>query len=115
MQRLQRKRTRGWRKPENAVIVSRPSKYGNPFSILLNGIRPHPTLLVSTHRLWLDGRLPWGIAKLFFTTFADVPTPPSAEQIRRDLAGKDLLCFCAEGSPCHADNLLRIANGDTDA
>ena len=29
--RIQRKRTKGWRKPENTVNVCRPSKWGNPF------------------------------------------------------------------------------------
>ena len=28
-QRIQRKRTRGWRMPEGAVYVGRPSKWGN--------------------------------------------------------------------------------------
>lgn len=30
-QRIQRKRTRGWRMPEGAVYVGRGSKFGNPF------------------------------------------------------------------------------------
>ena len=29
--RIQRKRTKGWRKPEGAVYVGRPSKWGNPY------------------------------------------------------------------------------------
>ncbi|XEY15239.1 DUF4326 domain-containing protein (plasmid) [Azospirillum sp. HJ39] len=28
-----------------------------------------------------------------------------------ELRGKNLACFCAEGSPCHRDVLLRLANG----
>ena len=31
--RIQLKRTKGWRKPEGAVVVSRPSRWGNPFAI----------------------------------------------------------------------------------
>lgn len=30
--RIQRKRTKGWRMPEGAVYVGRPTKWGNPFS-----------------------------------------------------------------------------------
>lgn len=30
-QRIQLKRTPGWRKPEGVIVVSRPSKWGNPF------------------------------------------------------------------------------------
>ena len=37
--RIQLRRTKGWRLPDNAVIVSRPSKWGNPFRIGINGTR----------------------------------------------------------------------------
>ncbi len=30
-QRIQRKRTKGWRMPDGAVYVGRPTKWGNPF------------------------------------------------------------------------------------
>ena len=33
MKRIQRQRTKGWRMPENAVYVGRPSLWGNPFPI----------------------------------------------------------------------------------
>ncbi len=33
-QRIQRKRTKGWRMPEGAVYVGRPTKWGNPFEYL---------------------------------------------------------------------------------
>ena len=32
-QRIQLKRTRGWRLPPNCAIVSRPSPFGNPFTL----------------------------------------------------------------------------------
>lgn len=32
-QRIQRKRTKGWRMPEGAVYVGRGSKWGNPFQL----------------------------------------------------------------------------------
>lgn len=31
--RVQLSRARGWRKPENTVVVARPSKFGNPFRL----------------------------------------------------------------------------------
>ncbi|KPC88365.1 hypothetical protein ADL27_40895, partial [Streptomyces sp. NRRL F-6602] len=31
--RIQRRRTKGWRKPDNAAIVTRPSRFGNPFTL----------------------------------------------------------------------------------
>lgn len=33
MKRIQRQRTKGWRMPEGAVYVGRPTVYGNPFPI----------------------------------------------------------------------------------
>lgn len=34
-----------------------------------------------------------------------------AEEIRAELAGKDLACWCPLDKPCHADVLLELANG----
>jgi hypothetical protein len=31
--RIQLRRTRGWRKPDNTVVVARPTKWGNPFKV----------------------------------------------------------------------------------
>ena len=33
-----------------------------------------------------------------------------AVTLQRDLAGKDLACWCTLGQPCHADVLLELAN-----
>ncbi|MDI9901324.1 DUF4326 domain-containing protein [Rhodococcus sp. IEGM 1409] len=38
-------------------------------------------------------------------------TYPSLAEIRAELAGKDLACWCPIDEPCHADVLLEIANG----
>jgi len=35
--RIQRKRTKGWKKPENAVYVGRGSEWGNPFVVGIDG------------------------------------------------------------------------------
>jgi hypothetical protein len=37
---------------------------------------------------------------------------PDAEDIRAELRGKDLACWCPLDQPCHADVLLEIANRD---
>lgn len=65
------------------------------------------------------------IVELYRLTILD-PTPgmllayPSArghflkvtvEDIRTELAGRDLACWCPPGQPCHADVLLELANG----
>jgi hypothetical protein len=38
--------------------------------------------------------------------------PFTIDDVRRKLKGKDLVCWCKLGAPCHADVLLAVANGD---
>ena len=38
--------------------------------------------------------------------------PPLTDDIRRELAGKNLACWCALDAICHADVLLEIANAE---
>lgn len=89
-QRIQRKRTRGWRMPAGAVYVGRPTKWGNPFKLPYfsrNGV-------LAVYDAWLM-------------------TEKGKEIVaaaKRELRGHDLCCWCKPGAPCHADVLLRIAN-----
>lgn len=108
-QRIQRKRTKGWRMPEGAIYVGRPGKWGNPWSIrewafLDSGGGEARDLAVSCFRQMLNERddLP-----------LDQPAHnyPSRDEIRSVLAGHDLACWCPLDQPCHADVLLKIANG----
>jgi hypothetical protein len=92
-QRLQQKRTKGWRKPPNAVVVSRPSKWGNPFPIDAQHDR---AAVVQMFREWIH---------------SDDPKAVTLRSQLAELRGKDLLCFCPVPGPCHGDVLLEIANG----
>lgn len=88
--RIQRKRTKGWRMPENAVYVGRPTRWGNPFAMeLFNG---DADKAMSAYRDYVE------------------KFPQIAEAAKRDLRGKDLACWCKEGARCHADILLELAN-----
>lgn len=96
-QRIQRRRTRGWRMPEGAVYVGRPSKWGNDF---ISGVRP----------LNAESRA-YALAQ-FEDMLRRAPDRPGLfAQIRDELGGKDLACWCPLDEPCHADVLLEIANG----
>ena len=87
--RIQMRRDRPWRVDHpDAVIVARPSKWGNPFSVGAEGI-PDRATAVEMFRA------------------AVVQSPPSG---LHDLRGKDLACWCPLGQPCHADVLLELAN-----
>lgn len=87
--RIQRKRTKGWRMPDGAVYVGRPTIYGNPFPYQID------------FRLWLNGAKGTGGGGLRrLSLLARIP----------ELRGKDLACWCPLNRPCHADVLLELAN-----
>ena len=87
-ERIQRKRTKGWKMPPNTVSVTRPGKWGNPFRITATCT---PADAVSAFRRMIEG----GAYR---------------KQHLDELRGKNLACFCSLDQPCHADVLLEIAN-----
>ncbi|MDH6280877.1 DUF4326 domain-containing protein [Prescottella agglutinans] len=124
--RLKREVTKGWRKPTGSIIVDRSTRWGNPFLVghSIPGIRRRNHQLftvrdeadaVELYEEWQSGVI----------TLPDIPRwnrPPSDDQIRRQLAGADLICWCpltdgdgggGRPTPCHADVLLSIANSTT--
>lgn len=109
--RIQRKRTKGWKMPEGAVYVGRPTKWGNPFVVREYGLASNRSIAVAMFRDQLEvdrgytsippHRWPAGRVPRQWTTIED---------IQSELSGKDLACWCPLGQPCHADVLLEIAN-----
>lgn len=154
-QRIQRKRTAGWKMPAGAVVVDRTTKWGNPFRLGDESrglVRFGPKHLErfgrewdyegrisgpgTSHHLWfskddvVETYVRWAtreeVVELYRLTLTD-PTPgmrmawPSrggrflevtVDDIRRELAGKDLACFCRLDEVCHADALLSLAAGN---
>lgn len=93
--RIQRKRTKGWKMPENTVSVTRPGKWGNPLKLpWVSNKEDAIKTLVSEYTKWLLR----GDLKI------------TVDDVKRELKGKNLACWCKPGSPCHADVLLKIAN-----
>lgn len=122
-QRIQLRRTKGWRKPDNTVVVARPSRWGNPWilaDLLEEWQHPEtPTLQVlreaatESFQAWLAGDL-----------VCDGGYPADnqrRDEILRDvgwLRGKNLACWCPLPSPgqpdhCHAAVLLALVNSPT--
>jgi Domain of unknown function (DUF4326) len=91
--RIQLSRRRGWRKPAGAIVVSRPSKWGNPFKIDKTTSRAEA--IDRYARALTDG---------------SDQLPFTASDVVRELAGHDLACWCPLDVPCHADVLLDVAN-----
>lgn len=151
--RIQLRRTKGWRLADhstNAVVVARPSKWGNPFGYLqYTGLARVPAVIgdgeweyegrisadgtrhdfhhpdgrvtvchvrymtraecVDTYRRMLTGDL---TPSMRFAAPGGrfVRDQVTMDDVRRELAGKDLACWCPLGEPCHGDVLLEIAN-----
>lgn len=84
------------------VYIGRPSKYGNPFSHLPDSAG---SVKVSSRDEAVDNYRKWVLGEM------TVPglIPPSLDDIRRDLAGKVLGCWCAPNR-CHGDVLVELAN-----
>ncbi|WP_407924529.1 DUF4326 domain-containing protein [Catellatospora vulcania] len=126
--RIQRRRVKGWQLPEGAVIVTRPTRWGNPFAIgdmvqqFPDGYaKPYQgTQLPGVYFGSGPGReVKYEIrpvvdradaVELFRAHLLRYPALLMAP-IVRELAGKDLACWCPLGEPCHADVLLRVAAG----
>jgi hypothetical protein len=108
-ERIQRKRKKGWRMPQGAVYVGRPSRWGNPFrvgdpigdtprSIVSEAGYEHCSpddeirgmMAVDLYRVWIGRRI------------MENPHHYNLNLLR----GKQLVCWCAIGEPCHADVLL---------
>jgi hypothetical protein len=89
--RVQLRRTKGWRKPENTIVVARPAKWGNPFRI---GFYYNAARAVAAFRVIME----WPASHEI------------REQAKQELRGKNLACWCPLDRPCHADVLLEIAN-----
>ena len=89
------RRAKGWRKPENTVVIARPSRWGNPYAIgdpAQGGITREEA--VARYRDALHaGRLPY-----------------SVDEVRAELRGRNLACWCSLDGPCHAEVLLEVAN-----
>jgi Domain of unknown function (DUF4326) len=88
-QRFQRSRRKGAHLPAGVVVVTRPTKWGNPHPLALG--RPEA---VRRYRAdLLSGRL-----------------AVTVEDVRGELRGRDLACYCPLDEPCHADVLLAVAS-----
>ena len=102
--RIQRQRTKGWRMPEGAVYVGRGTKWGNPFRV--GTVGPDDCMVC---RDAAEAVLKY---RSELTTFGDSVnfTGCTPTEIREELRGKDLACWCPLDQPCHADVLLELAN-----
>lgn len=110
MIRVQRKRTKGYKLPENTKCVNRGTKWGNPFKVIKEGNY-------------------WNVTNVLSNDFGSYQTKNQAnkkaielygdwlkEELKakrldlRELQGKNLACFCSLELDCHADHLIKLIN-----
>lgn len=135
-ERIQLRRTKGWRMPPNTVKVDRSTRWGNPFNFkgsdhcwiaLSFGCRGDAAgrqeASVKAFREWVSDKsgrrvISWELQPSLKSGDRSLPLgpkveageAPSRDDIREVLGGKNLACWCRPGQPCHADVLLEIAN-----
>ena len=128
--RIQLSRAKGWRKPAGAIVVSRPSRWGNPIRIDRerldgrwmyrvhgspmdhNGGPAYNTLHTAQH--FAVRFFEWDLLNDRYGN-----AYPSIDRVVAELAGHDLACWCPiryypngrlRQGECHADVLIDIAN-----
>lgn len=128
MKRIQRKRSKGWKMPDNTIYVGRPTKWGNPFVTIQDmtyyfserrlKLRLDP-LVYCCHKSTADaiqlyelaicaplkirvfiGGYDGRIIENYFITILNN---------LHELKNKDLACWCKLDKSCHADILLKFA------
>jgi len=123
---IQRKRIKGWRKPPGAISISRPGKYGNPFSVSeLGMIRSLRLYRNACQGFWLPSDAPqderfdavYEQYTEFMRRFRLEGWPHPMDAIRTELTGRILMDWCGDWEPgqpeidCHGVPLLKLANG----
>ncbi|WP_030757651.1 DUF4326 domain-containing protein [Streptomyces sp. NRRL F-5135] len=122
--RIQRRRTKGWRladattNPLGAVIVSRTSRFGNPFTIkdAIEAEMGDPrSACAANYREWLRVGTTGGWYEQTYRIGRQVLDRRRILAELHTLRGKDLACPCPLPEPgqpdhCHAAVLLELAN-----
>lgn len=97
--------------PPGTVKVDRSTKWGNPFVRHSDGMLMDRgaavqmfSSLLAKQEAWWPVPMPWPKGKI------PAAPPTTLDDVRRELRGKSLACWCTLDAPCHADVLLRLAN-----
>jgi len=115
--RVQLRRLKGWRMPENTVKVARPGPFGNPFTVA-DIIREFDPGTGEAQRMAVDWFRRWITNPTSDDCMHESGFGGRLEEhtkIREGLPalrGRNLACWCALDQPCHADVLLEIANAE---
>lgn len=117
-ERIQMSRQRPWRENSpDAVVIARPAKWGNPFQI--GGNRPELFVFTTNGVVWTTPRSDSAVREAHTEAARRFPEALIAgdlgytlDDVRRELAGRPVACWCAPDLPCHGDDLIHFANSD---
>lgn len=108
--RVQLSRRKGWQMPPNTVKVSRPTKWGNPFTVT-EKLRPG-TRVGGAYGYVAVPTVEDAVACYREMLTMDGDRPEMLRADLHELRGKNLACWCRLDQPCHADVLLELANAE---
>jgi hypothetical protein len=122
-ERIQMTRQLPWRADHpDAVIVSRPSKWGNRWRVarvqcslggMCWGVATPEDGIVQQHAESEEEAARWAVQG-FERDIRSHACGYGPAEVRAELAGRDVACWCRLDRPCHANVLLEIANGPTE-
>ena len=117
--RIQRKRTKGFKLPLGTVCVTRPSKWGNPFTVaaaLGSGCadtkEEAAKICMIAFQNWLiyDPRVAWRLADFRLHNEEWARKRDWILDHLNELEGRNVACYCSLLTPCHGDVLAELAN-----
>lgn len=132
---MQLRRTKGWRKPEGAIVVARPTVFGNPFRaykcdccgywdvkddngvtylvdheyVRQHQVRSNPSTWTSKAEAIRESVRLYRCELTYWVGGRMDWDPEFAKRVEA-LRGHALACWCPLDQPCHADVLLEVAN-----
>lgn len=81
----------GFLSDPHSIYCGRPSKWGNPFEVGVDGNRQE---VIHKYKLWLHGEV------------------ELIKEAKKELYGMNLVCWC-KPKDCHCDHLIIIVNGSS--
>jgi hypothetical protein len=105
-ERIQLKRSKGWRMPDNTVKIDRTTRYGNPFEVSETNTGwtiKGPDFVRSGLPSKAEASL---TAVEAYRRWVQAGNAPDLTALR----GKKLACWCPLEGVCHGDVLLELAN-----
>lgn len=108
--RFQLSRRKGFKMPPDSVVVARPTKWGNPFTVTTK-MKPGTAI---GGGFYIMVETPEDAVECYREMFEHDGEPGTRIHMLKaalhELRGKHLGCWCKLSDPCHADILLELAN-----